>query len=261
MSSADRLLQILAMFSADHPVLTPARAMAALGASRASVYRYLERLETAGFVERVPERGYVLGPTIVELDRQIRRSDPLLEAAHGLIEKLSVDTGGTVLLCRFHGDKVLCIEQAVGSQAPAAISYERGRAMPLYRGATSRIILAHLKRPALEALWQRHKKEMIKAGLPSSFEALSAALVPLRESRLCETANEVDRDARGFATPILDGNRVLGSLSVVLPASSLKPAQHARVISRLMDAAAGIEARIAGARETARQKKSSKPTI
>jgi len=166
-----------------------------------------------------------------------------------------VETGGTVLLCRFHGDKVLCVERAAGPQAPAAISYERGRAMPLYRGATSRIILAFLRRPVLEALWRAHKKEMIKAGLPARFDALYAALAPLRETRFCETAGEVDRDARGFATPILDGAQVLGSLSVVLPASTLRPAQHARIVARLLDAGARIEARIEAARYDARQKK------
>jgi DNA-binding IclR family transcriptional regulator len=258
MSSSDRVLQLLALFSASEPVLTPARAMAALGASRASVYRYLGQLEASGFVERVPERGYVLGPAIVELDRQIRLSDPLLDAARGLTEALSRDTGGTTLLCRFHGDKVLCIEQTAGSNAPARVSYERGRAMPMYRGATSKIILAFLKRDALAALWQRQKREMARAGLPGSFEALCEALAPLREERICVTANEVDQDAQGFAAPILDGAQVLGSVSVVLPASSIKPAQRARVIGKVLETAARIEARIETARQAARRGKGSR---
>jgi len=255
MSGGDGVLRLLALFSTAEPVLTPARAMAALAVSRASAYRYLRRLELAGFVERVAERGYVLGPAIVELDRQIRLTDPLLEAAQGLTATLSRDTGGTTLLCRFHGDKVLCIEQSVGANAPPAISYERGRAMPLYRGATSKIILAFLKRDALEALWRRQKKEMARAGLPAGFAALCAALAPLREARICVTANEVDTDAQGFAAPILDGARVLGSVSVVLPASTLKPAQRARVAARVLEAAARIEARIETARQAARRRK------
>jgi len=255
MSSGDRILSLLALFSAQQPVLTPARAMAALGVSRASAYRYLLRLEEAGFVERVPERGYVLGPAIVELDRQIRLSDPLLDAARGLTEALSRDTGGTTLLCRFHGDKVLCIEQVAGPNAPASISYERGRAMPMYKGATSKIILAFLKRGALEALWKTHRKEMARAGLPAGFEALCEALAPLREERICVTANEVDADAQGFAAPILDGTQVLGSVSVVLPASSIRPAQRARVSQKVLETAARIEARIEAARDAARRGK------
>ena len=261
MSSSDRVLQLLALFSAAHPVLTPARAMAALGASRASVYRYLAQLEEAGFVERVPERGYVLGPAIVELDRQIRLSDPLLDAARGLTEALSAATGGTTLLCRFHGDKVLCIEQNAGPNAPASISYERGRAMPMYRGATSKIILAHLGRDALQALWRAHRREMARAGLPASFEALVAALAPLREARICVTANEVDSDAQGFAAPLLDGAQVLGSVSVVLPASSIRPAQRAKVSALVLQTAARIEARIEAARQAARRVKGSRAGV
>jgi len=51
-ASGDRILQILALFSAVQPVLTPARAMAALGVSRASAYRYLQRLEAAVELEK-----------------------------------------------------------------------------------------------------------------------------------------------------------------------------------------------------------------
>jgi DNA-binding IclR family transcriptional regulator len=102
-------------------------------------------------LERVADRGYVLGPMVVELDRQIRLADPLLEAADELPGKLAEQTGGTVLLCRFHGSKVMCIHQVKGRNPALSVSYERGRAMPLYRGATSKIILAYLPAAAAQA--------------------------------------------------------------------------------------------------------------
>lgn len=255
MSERSRLPRILAAFDLAHPVLKPADLMRDLGVSRASIYRDLANLEQAGLLERVAGRGYALGPLIVELDRQIRLADPLLNASGNLLRKLALDTGGTVLLCRVHAGKVLCIHQEIGSATADTVSYERGRAMPLYRGATSKIILAHLPIAELQALWERDRKEMVAAGLPADFSALCEAMSVLRNDRLFITESEVDAGMSGFAAPLMDGARVLGSLSVVIPVEGLHDLRRKAVATRLATAAATIESRIEDERLKARTKK------
>ena len=95
MASAKRMLRILGLFDLNRPVITPEWLVEQLGVSRASVYRDLGQLASAGMLERVPDRGYVLGPMVVELDRQIRLADPLLQAAEELLGRLAEETGGT----------------------------------------------------------------------------------------------------------------------------------------------------------------------
>ena len=197
MASADRVLQILALFTPARSAWTPPEAAEALKISRASDYRYFAQLEEAGFIEPVPGRRYALGPRIVELDRQIRLADPLVQAAADEMVKLARETGGIALLCRLHKDRVLCIHQERGSRAPKFVSYERGRAMPLHRGATSKVILAFLP-------------------------PLPKALEQIRRERLCVAYGEVDPDACGVAVPLEQGSHIVGSLSVVLPASVAK---------------------------------------
>ena len=97
MVNANRLLRILAMFDLSRPVITPEWLVEQLGVSRASIYRDPGQIVGAGMLERVPDRGYVLGPRVVELDRQIRLADPLLQAAEELLGRLAEETGGTVL--------------------------------------------------------------------------------------------------------------------------------------------------------------------
>lgn len=255
MVGQSRLLRILASFDLSRPVLKPAALMEELGASRASIYRDLATLEAAGLLERVADRGYALGSLIVELDRQIRLADPLLKASGTLLRKLADDTGGTVLLCRVHGAKVLCIHQEATVAAQTPVSYERGRAMPLYRGATSKIILAHLQDDALRALWERDASDMIAAGLPTSLEGLRAAMQVIRNDGYYITESELDRGLAGFAAPLMDGVRVLGSLSVVTAAQSLTDARRKTVLTRVVTAAATIESRIEEERLRARNKK------
>ncbi|WP_159912635.1 IclR family transcriptional regulator [Pantoea sp. 18069] len=255
MSSPHRMLRILGMFSLERPVISPEWLITELGVSRASVYRDLGQLARAGMLERVAERGYVLGPLVVELDRQIRLSDPLLEAAQELPAQLAEETGGTVLLCRFHGSKVMCIHQVNGRNPALSVSYERGRAMPLYRGATSKIILAYLPLKQLKQLWASERTALVAAGLPDDFTLLAQELADLRDTGYCITAGEVDPDAVGFAVPQRDGEHLLGSLSVVMPAADLSEARRKSTLHRLQSAAGRIEGRLQDQRQKARATK------
>lgn len=252
MSAAARTLRVLTLFDSASPVVTGEAAMKRLKVSRATAYRDLATLEAAGFVARAAGRGYVPGPAIVELDRQIRLADPLLAAAAAPMEDLARSSGGAVLLCRLFRDRVLCIHHVAGRDAPVAISYERGRAMPLYRGATSRVILAHLPGRELARLARRDRVAIAAAGLPAGLAALRASLAPARAAGLLVSRGELDDDAIGFAVPLLDGARLLGSLSVVLAASGVREAAHPRMIAALRRALAAIEAGLESAREGGR---------
>jgi len=260
MTAIHRLLRILAQFDLDHAVLTPELLMDSLGASRASIYRDLRQLVASGLVERIGERGYALGPRIVELDRQIRLADPLLQAAAELPTKLAKDSGGTVLLCRLHADTVLCIHEARAREGGIATSYERGRAMPLYRGATSKIILAHLPPARIRELLMRDRAAIRAAGLPTTEVALTAHLAALREQGHVTTQGEVDKEAAGIAVALLDGTRLLGSLSVVLSAAQLTRSTAVRCLSQVQSAARRIEARLQDLHTQVRQQRKGKAT-
>ena len=256
MASHNRMLSILGLFSLARPVITPEWLVTELAVSRASVYRDLGQLAGAGLLERVPGRGYVLGSRVVELDRQIRLGDPLIQAAGELLERLADESGGAVLLCRFHGNRVLCIEQATSSKARLpvlSISYERGRAMPLYRGATSKIILACLPHTQLKTLWALERSALVAAGLPDDFVQLCNVLGTIRDTGHYITEGEVDPNAVGFAVPLRDGEHLLGSLSVVMPAATLTLAARKTTLRRLQSAARRIEGRLQDQRIKARE--------
>jgi DNA-binding IclR family transcriptional regulator len=112
-SSLARMLGVVDLFSEDASVWTVDGIASELGYTRATAYRYVGELYDAGLLTRVGRGAYALGPRIIELDRQIRRCDPLLTAGEDAMRGLLRPNRGQVaLLCSLFQDKVLCIQQA-----------------------------------------------------------------------------------------------------------------------------------------------------
>jgi DNA-binding IclR family transcriptional regulator len=215
MSKTANVLQVLRLFDDRREPLRATDVAALLKVSSATAYRYLAELESEGLIERASAASYVLGPTIVELDRQIRINDPLIAAAGDVMRILAERTGATVILSRLHARKVVCVSEVRGRFGPTAVSYERGRAMPLYRGATSKVIFAHMPPERVRAIAQADPQGLRKAGLPARPKELLDHLALLREQRVCTTAGEVDPDAMGWAVPLHHARHLLGSLSAI----------------------------------------------
>jgi DNA-binding IclR family transcriptional regulator len=230
--SGDRLLMALALFTIERPRWTVEEAAEELGVSPQTAYRYFKQLTGSGLISPVAGAGYTLGPAIIQMERQIQATDPMLIAARGVMVDLIAHAveGSTAILCRLFHDRVMCMHQVMGRGPQEPVSYERGRLMPLYRGATAKIILAHLPTRTLKSLFAHHADEIAAAGLGSSFDEFRRALAPIRRAGICVTHGEVDQGRTGIGAPIFDRDgAVLGSLSVALPSARVDDALIERI--------------------------------
>lgn len=264
MKSAGKVLSVLSLYTAGRPVWSPERAARKLNVSLATGYRYFNTLVASGMLERLQRNRYVLGPAIVELDRQIRAADPLLKIARPVMVRLlkRVRQPATVLLCRYFRRQVMCIHEETNQADHSVSSYERGARRPLIRGATSKVILANLPPRALSEIWQDHRREIEAAGQGRSFEEFKAAMQDLRKAGIATGFGEVDPGRIGVAAPLFDrSGRIAGSLSIVLQTKhasdvtmtrlGVAVAQAAREIERMRD---GGNATTAGARRPSSRK-------
>src|SRR5580692_5344276 len=251
--SGDRLLAVLALFTAEETRWSVEAAAERLGVSTTTTYRYFKKLTKAGLISPVSGAGYTLGPAIIQMDRLIQSGDPMLKGARGVMIELtrSAAEGSTVLLCRLFHDRVMCVHQIMGLGPQEPVSYERGRLMPLYRGATSKIILAHLPPRALKALFAHDAVEIAAAGLGAGWEEFRRGLAAIRRAGVSISHGEIDAGRVGVAAPIFDKDRaVLGSLSLALPAQHVDDTKverlapltvaGAREIERTMNSASGL---------------------
>ena len=220
MSTAARLLDVLGLFTFDTPEWTAEAVAKELNLSLSTAYRYFKHLSDAGLIVAYAPGRYVVGPAITQLDRQTRLRDPLISIARPLMRQAleELSPGAVLLLCRLYRDQVMCVHQETRTPHPIAISYERGKLMPLYRGAASKIILASL--PARQV--QRHYRLSggMDGALGGDWEEVKRALRKLRSAGLAITHAELDPGMVGVAAPLFtpDGD-VIGSLGLVLPES------------------------------------------
>ena len=182
MSSLERLLSILDLYTEAEPIWTLEEITHDTGYARSTAYRYVKELCDSGLLISIGRGAHVLGPRFIEFDRQIRNCDPLLTAAQGIMPSLHQKLDdGLVLLCSLYGDKVLSIHQEP-LVTKLDVSFTRGRPLPFFYGATAKIILAYLPERRLVKLFLNHRIEIAKAGLGAEWEDFKATLAPLTRS-------------------------------------------------------------------------------
>jgi DNA-binding IclR family transcriptional regulator len=219
MNRANSVNSVLRLFTADKPLWTAEEAAAALDVSLSTAYRQLAALVKAGLLDAVEgSSAYVLGPAIIELDRNIRLSDSLIITAKPAMRWLAdqAPVPCTILLCRLYRDRVMCIHQEEKTGNGGEVSYERGRLMPLFHGAPSKSILAQLPARKLAGIVGDLQDENSAAArqIPD-LEDLRKELKQIRRLGYCITRGEVDEGIVGLAVPLPTARRgIAASLGI-----------------------------------------------
>lgn len=223
MATVDRALGVLRLFIGEQSEWTVEAAARELGLSQSTAYQYFRSLVECGLLSTYMTGRYVVGPAIIELDRQTRRQDPLILAAREVMNSLSASFSGdddVVLLCRLYKLTVMCIDQRAPVSPGQAVSYERGRPMPLERGAASKAILAHLPPRVL----RRYYNELAHAeGFGPTWAIFRRQLRLIRKDGLSITHGELDQGRVGVSAPVFAAEgEVVGSIGLVFSESSLE---------------------------------------
>jgi len=212
------MLKVIDAFSEEAPVWTVDQLVEELGTSRSTTYRYVKELCEAGFVAPVGVGGYILGPRIIELDRQIRHCDPMLTLGRDLVADILPHVGeGVIFICGLVGDDVISVYRRENPNS-LDISYSRGRPMPLFRGSASRVILAHLSERRLTKLFLYHRREIREAGLGGEWDAFRVNMKEIREQPYLSSRAQIDQGVFALSAPVFDGDgNILASLTLAIP--------------------------------------------
>ena len=213
-SSLARMLGLLDLFTPSASVRPVTELVSYLGTSRSTSYRYIKALHEAGLIEAVANGRYVLGPRIVEFDRQIRMSDPLYKAGAQVMRPLVDKTGHSALLCALYSDTVMCIRDELADGSPPNL-FSRGQRRPLFSGAASKIILPYVPPHRLRSIFQHHQRAIALAGLGTDWQGFRDKLAAIRKDGFIMTHGEFNPHVFGISAPVLNAEGlVVGSIGI-----------------------------------------------
>lgn len=249
MTSLDKMLGILDLFDDGKAGVRLEDVTQLTRLSRATAYRYLQSLSNAGILAPATGSTYVLGPRVIELDRLMRLTDPLLTSASPVMHEVAAKLRVNFMLCSYYGNKVMCADLAWPDESIVK-SYERGRPMPMFRGAMAKVILSNLTPYQLRSIMLWHADEIRAAGLGSNWDEFRTTMSRMRKDGCVVTRAEVIAGLVGIGAPIFDPDkRVLGSLVMILPEAVFATADETQVRQQVIDIAARINDRLASAAE------------
>jgi DNA-binding IclR family transcriptional regulator len=239
MSQLQKVLQALDVFTEQRPFATAEEVATLLGISRTTAFRQLAQLYESGLLTKISGR-YSLGPRLIQLDYLIRRSDPLLLAAQEPMASLAAATRCSVVLSSLYGDQILNVHQEAGSDT-TAFSYGRGRTLPLFRGAASKIILANLTPARLKAIYLLHTEDKDVQALGKNWAEFAENFRRYRRQGVYLSRGEVDPSVTGVAVALFNTDGlVIGSLALLFE-SQRAGLFNTDLLTRLVrDAAGGV---------------------
>jgi DNA-binding IclR family transcriptional regulator len=183
---------------------------------RATLYRILGVLTSHGFVQEAEEGPgrYQLGPAVAKLGRQAPQPRNFVALAHPLMEHLAQTVRETVKLVVIDGLDALTVA-VVDTGLDARVTSRVGTRMPLYVGASQRLLLAHaddeLQRRVLDMPLAPRTSRTI-----TDPQRLTASLRRLAQENTAQTHSE-GIEGVGAGAALVRGARdaVLGALAVV----------------------------------------------
>lgn len=218
MSAPDRILAILQLFEEGQPVWTVEEIAGAIQASTSTTYRHVRSLVQAGFLDPVTGAGYTLGPAFIRYDRISRQNDEVIRVARPAMKRLLEETTqrATVILCRRFKDCVMCVHEEHGDEPHASTTYERGVAMPMFLGATSKVILSNLPERSLRTVYLGNEDQIRDAAGVRDWPEFKEQIRLIRKAGFAKTDSEVAPGRVGIAAPVSRAGLVVAGISLVL---------------------------------------------
>lgn len=242
MSSPGRVFAILDLFSQDRPVWQPDEINEALGYSRPTGYRYVKELVDAGMLQKVSAGRYALGGRIIELDYQLRQSDPVLLAAIPVMQRLSERTGfDAVLTVMFAGPRVVDIHR-ISADKDLQLAYGRGRPRPVFRSGAPKVLLSQLPRAPLVKIYEAHAAEIAENAMGTSWAEFRALLTQIKKAGYYKSLGELEPRLGSIAVPVSNGDGdCVAALALVGNVQRIKKGDEPALVKAAAGAATAIQ--------------------
>lgn len=247
MKSPSRIFSVLNLFSEEIPLWHTDDINQELGFTRATGYRYIKELVEVGLLQKVAPGVYSLGTRVIEMDYQIRGSDPVLVVSPPILDRLVQTTHIDAVLSSMYGLKLIDTYRAYRADVkPLEFMYGRGRLRPFAIGAAPKIIMPYLPRSQLTKLYELNQEAFAAQGMGETWSEFRATLSLYRKQGYYRSRDEVMMDITAVAVPIFNAEQeVVAALASVGFNDEVDAALETDLLSALQAAAQDIHNELA----------------
>lgn len=245
-----RGLQLLMCFNRDARELSGAELARQLDLPRASVFRMLQTLEQAGFVERTGDSGhYQLGLGVLRLGFEYLASMELTEHGRPVIDELRDRCGYSAHVVVRDGRDVVFVAKATGRNA-LFHSIQVGARLPAHATVLGRLLLADLDSAALKHLYPETRLVAHTVHTPATVAALKARIDEEKARGYGVSQGGFDLGISTVAAPVFnDLHEVAAAVSITVPAQKVQDDELPQLILQVRAAAARLSKHISHARQ------------
>ena len=146
-----RALAIFEAFDNDHLALSLQEIAARIRMPKTTAFRLVATLESCGYLVRMDNQQYCLSLKVARLASLVRGTLGIREIARPILMELNRQTSETVTLNAVAGAERICLDVVDSPSALMAIVVP-GAHVPIFQGATGRILLAYMDEAERERL-------------------------------------------------------------------------------------------------------------
>jgi DNA-binding IclR family transcriptional regulator len=243
-----RGLEILGHFHREQPVLTGAQLAKLTGLPRTSVFRMLQTLEQAGYVERVGPAGihpsYRLGVAVLRLGYEYLSSQEINELGRPVIEALSDVTGHTCHIVVRDAHEVVIVAKSLGRKA-SFYSIQVGARLPAHATVLGRVLLGGMSLEQIQALYARRDMSAFTPLTPTTPQALKKQVDEAAQAGYSVSQGGYEKGISTVAAPVHNAaGKVVAAIGVTVLSSSIDKQQLPAMIEQVKEAAKDLSWRL-----------------
>jgi DNA-binding IclR family transcriptional regulator len=238
------VLSVLQAFSPGKHTRTARDLAEATSIPLPSMYRYIALLREMGLLIGDDRGAYHLSPRLISLARAAEAAESLLEFADPVMRELVRECGETAIFVRLISRVPVCVHRVETGHHLRA-TFEPGQSLPLFQGATGRVLLAGLPEQVRDEYL-----EPLRRTDPSGAARVAETVAKTAACGWATSEEEIERGVWAASAPVTDGRLAVGALTV--PSLLVRaPAElQQRLLAQVREAAATLSQRIADAQRS-----------
>ena len=236
MSTIDKALSVLELFSESRPSIGLSEASRLLRRDKATVQRYLTVLNERGFLDQdALTRAYHLGPAVTRLSLVRDLTYPVNTGVRNVLRKLVADTGETAHASHSQKNGELSVVAIAESSSSSSAAF-----LPLHASASGIAFLSALSEDTATELLVRPLETFTPSTAKDRKEVLKL-VHQARERGYAKMAGTLETDVVGMAAPVYGFDKqACGAVAVATPASRFNKGVEQRNRAYLVDAADAV---------------------